>query len=240
MLHFICMLQLLHGPLAEGAEAQAVPAARLLARVERELGLPIERADGDMDGMAVMCREDAAATASDALLVLRAHGVYVHEATDSRGEPILKATRDPAPPPRTPPRVILGVYAPVHVQPEDLLARLEASESGGGVSARLEARTGKIVLRAPGREALAAAVDFLISLDKPFDGPSLYHAFRCRGVFVRNAEEKLLRLLSREVRGRVICVSYERINTLMVSATADDWAVIAGLLAKIDPQGEQL
>ena len=45
---FICMLPFVQGPLAEGAEV--VPAALLLARVEREAGLAIERADGDMDG----------------------------------------------------------------------------------------------------------------------------------------------------------------------------------------------
>ena len=238
MLHFICMLQLLHGPLAEGADA--VPAALLLARVEQEAGLPIERADGDMDGTPVMCREHAAATAAAALLVLRAHGIYVHETAGERGEPGLKATRDPSPPPRVPPRVILGVYAPVHVQPEVLVARLDASEQGGGVNARIEGRTGKIVLRASGGGALAAALDLLARLDRPLDGPSRYHAFKCRGVSVRSAEEKLLRLLSREVRSRVALVSYERINTLMVSAAADDWLVIAELLAKIDPEGERL
>lgn len=240
MLHFICMLQLLYGPQAEDADVQTVPAGRLLARVERESGRPIERADGDMNGMPVMCREDAAASASEALLILRANGIYVHEIVNDRGEPVLKATRDPSPPPKVPPRITLGVYAPVHVQPEDLVARLEAADAGGGVKARIEARTGKIVLSASGAEALAAAVEFLASLDKPFEGPSRYRAFRCRGVFVRSAEEKLLRLLSREIRGRVVIVSYERINTLMVSASADDWGVIAGLLSRIDPQGERL
>jgi len=237
MLAFICMLPFVQGPLAEGAEV--VPAALLLARVEREAGLAIERADGDMDGTPILCREPGAVAAAEALLLLRAHGIYVHASAGERGEPLLKATRDPSPPPKAPRRVTLGVYAPVYVQPEDLVARLEASEQGAGVSARIERRTGKIVLMASGG-ALEAALDFLAGLDRPLGGSSRHHVFKCRGVFVRSAEEKLLKLLSREVRGRVVLVSYERINTLLVSAAAVLLLGIAELLAKIDPQGERL
>ena len=240
MLHFVCMFQLLYGPLADGSDAVIAPASELFARVESMCSLRVERAEPELDSTAVRFREASVAEPGGAEVILMAHGIYLHETLDAKGAPIIKATRDATPPPRARPRMFFKVYAPVHVQPEDLLERLAAANAGRGVDAQLEPRTGKIVLRAAEEAALTAAVSFLQSLDTPSEGSGRFRAFRCRDVKASAAEAELLRLLPKDVRARVTVVVYEKINVLMISADRAQWDMIAGILAKIDPKGETL
>jgi len=239
MAYFAFCFYLIYGPVDPDFLPERIPAARLFALLQRETGLPVRRAAPELDSVLVRYHETPrTGSASVIILVLRAQGLYVHRVRGRDGEEELFAGTTPRPPADRSRRFFVKVYAPRFLDPEKLLARFREEEAGEKVVAILEARTGKILLKAEKEESLAEALRVLGSLDKPPERGRTYHVFRCEGILVRELHKELLRKLSRELRNRSVFIPYTKANSLLVASGTRDWEKIREKLFQINPEGE--
>ena len=238
MTYFAFCLYLMRGPVAPEQLPETITAEYLFCALERSSGLSVTRADPELDRVMVTFRDKREFSASLTKLVLRAHGIYVHLRVLRDGSQEYFASRSKTRPPKEGKRLYVRVFSPRHVQPEELVTRLKESAGPEGPAIVLEPRTGKIVLKAEEQKLVTDALTFLRKEDRA-SAPLLgAHLFRCDGIFVQDAHRELLRLLSPEVRRRVVIVPYKRGNTLIISCGTDDWKIVLEALRTVNPKGE--
>jgi hypothetical protein len=238
MLYFSLCFFLLHGPMPDASAPRPVPAERLLALLGAATGLHVRRDAPDLDLVPVTFQEESTALNPRMLvLVLRAHGLYVHEIETKAGDTELLVTRSKKKP--VPPlRMTVRVYAPKRKAPEDLIEALKATPEGAAVQIVLDSRTGKILLKADDALAVVKAFACLEGLDKSTGFARTYHLYRCDGMTVGDVHAAALRLLSAEARNRVVLVPYRPANTLMIGCGTDDWRAVLDVLRTVNPAGE--
>jgi hypothetical protein len=235
VLFFLCCA-LMHGPAESGGAV--VPAERIFALLEAATDREVRRQDPALDLVPIQFSDAEDSRAARVLvLVLRVHGIYVHEIEDAAGEVALVASRDRRPP--APERlVVVAIYAPRHRQPEEIIAALKLRPEAAEVSIVLEPRTGKIVLRGADRALVEQVREAAETEDEPPNRERLVHLYRCDGCFARDAHAELLKLLGREIRSRVVIRAYAPTNMLIVACGSDDWQTVLEHLRKINPAGE--
>ncbi len=239
MVYFALCVALLRGPVPRALLPETMVAERFFADIERLSGKEVRRVEPKLDTLLVTCRirREDQLTFDLLILILRAHGIYLHPVRDERGGEAFFASLSPSPPPKPVPHRSFAFYSPKHVKPEDLVSRLK-DHLPPGIRILVDPRTGKIILSGKSEEAVRKAKEKVRSSDKPPRRERLYHLYRCVGMFVHDAYKKLLRRLPTAVRRRVVFVPYRKTNTLVVACGSKDWRTILTLLKEINPQGE--
>ena len=238
MTYVACCLCLLYGPIPLESFPEEVAAESPFAFLERTTGKAVRRQDPTLDTTLIAFRDKSGMSESVLIVLLRAHGVYVHRRVRLDGTVELVATRSAKPPPKEERRVIARVYSPQHVKPETLLETLSARGVAEGVSVILEPRTGKLIVTGEEVGPITAALELLRSLDRPPEPVLGVRLFRCRSKLVREAHEELVQLLPRDLRRRVVVVPYPQGNALLLSCGSRDWEAVLPMLLRVDPEGE--
>lgn len=138
------------------------------------------------------------------------------------------------------PRVVARVYTPVRIKPETLAAQLGLTAEGADVGVLVDARTGKIVIRAATPKRAEAAVRKLAALEAAYPRAPRYRVFKCEGTFAHDAHEELLKRMPRDLRSRVVVMVYKEVNMLLVACGTDDWEDVHRILKQVNPAGEVL
>ena len=232
-------LALLRAPLPPAFMPESIVAERFFADIESLSGKAVKRVEPAIDSLPIVCkvRDKKRQDVKFLILLLKAHGIYVHLVRKEDGTEEFFASRNPAPPPRpfTPRSFVF--YSPKHLPPEKLLEKIRESLPAE-VKAVLDPRTGKIILSGKCKEKVKEAERILKANDIKPPRKRIYHLYRCVGMFVKDAHKELLKRLPRSVRRRILILPYRKTNTLLIACGTDDWKLVLSLLREINPEGE--
>ena len=106
MTYLALCLYLLRGPVPPEWLPDVLTAECLFDLLERRTGIPVTRAEPDLDQVMITFRDKGDLSESVVKLVLRAHGVYVHQRIKRDGSHELVASRSRKRPPVAGPAVI--------------------------------------------------------------------------------------------------------------------------------------